>query len=43
VNNDDHLSWQWVFKEMLKGAPMQRSPGGRMLWNICDVRDGENT
>lgn len=39
VNNDDFLSWQWVFKEMLKGEPMQRSPGGRMLWNICDVRD----
>ena len=32
-------SWQWVFKEMLAGAPMQRSPGGRMLWNIVDVRD----
>ena len=24
---------------MLAGAPMQRSPGGRMLWNIVDVRD----
>ena len=32
-------SWQWVFKEMLAGAPMQRSPGGRMLWNVVDVRD----
>eukprot|EP01050_Picozoa_sp_SAG11_P006524 SAG11_NODE_509_length_8856_cov_2.930798_5_plen_243_part_00 len=32
-------SWQWVFKEMLAGAPMQRSPGGWMLWNIVDVRD----
>ena len=39
ANNDDYLSWQWAFKEMMAGAPMQRSPGGRMLWNIVDVRD----
>jgi nucleoside-diphosphate-sugar epimerase len=39
ANHDQGLSWQNCIKHMLKGKPYTKSKGGRMLWNIVDVRD----
>mmetsp|Transcript_89830 Transcript_89830/g.254545 ORF Transcript_89830/g.254545 Transcript_89830/m.254545 type:complete len:365 (-) Transcript_89830:119-1213(-) len=39
-NHDDLLSWQNCLRMMMQGEPLKRAgAGGRMLWNIVDVRD----
>ena len=38
-NHDQFWSWQNCMKLMLKGETYGKSEGGRMLWNITDVRD----
>ncbi|MBU2549627.1 MAG: NAD-dependent epimerase/dehydratase family protein [Proteobacteria bacterium] len=38
-NHDQPQSWQNNIKEMLQGRPFEKARGGRMLWNIVDVRD----
>lgn len=39
VNHDQSWSWQNCIKFMLRGKPYIKSKGGRMLWNMVDVRD----
>jgi dihydroflavonol-4-reductase len=39
VNHDQGWSWQNCIKFMLRGKPYIKSKGGRMLWNMVDVRD----
>lgn len=39
TNHDQGWSWQNCIKQMLQGKPYTKSAGGRMLWNIVDVRD----
>lgn len=39
ANHDQTWSWQNCIKQMLQGKPYKNSKGGRMLWNIVDVRD----
>eukprot|EP00049_Salpingoeca_infusionum_P011735 m.205521 g.205521 ORF g.205521 m.205521 type:complete len:361 (+) comp15015_c1_seq1:112-1194(+) len=38
-NHHQPGSWQNCIQRMLSGTPKWRIPGGRMLWNIVDVRD----
>ncbi len=38
-NHDQGWSWQNCMKFMAMGKPYKKSRGGRMLWNISDVRD----
>lgn len=38
-NHDQGWSWQNCIKQMLQGKPHTKVAGGRMLWNIVDVRD----
>ena len=38
-NHDQPNSWQQWIGFMLAGKQYQKSAGGRMLWNIVDVRD----
>ncbi len=39
ANHDQAWSWQNCIKQMLEGKPYRNGKGGRMLWNIADVRD----
>ncbi|EGD79117.1 dihydroflavonone isomerase [Salpingoeca rosetta] len=39
ANHDQGWSWQNCIKQMLQGKPYTKVAGGRMLWNIVDVRD----
>ena len=39
ANHDQGWSWQNCIKQMLQGKPYTKVPGGRMMWNIADVRD----
>ena len=39
ANHDQGWSWQNCMKFMMAGQPYKKTPGGRMLWNIVDVRD----
>jgi nucleoside-diphosphate-sugar epimerase len=39
ANHDQPWSWQNCIKQMLLGKPFKGAKGGRMLWNIVDVRD----
>jgi dihydroflavonol-4-reductase len=39
ANHDQGWSWQNCMKRMLEGKPYRKSKGGRMLWNLVDVRD----
>ena len=39
ANHDQGWSWQNCIKFMLRGKPYIKSKGGRMLWNMVDVRD----
>jgi len=39
TNHDQGMSWQNCIKYVLMGKPYIKSKGGRMLWNIVDVRD----
>jgi nucleoside-diphosphate-sugar epimerase len=39
VNHDQPWSWQNCVRQMLRGKPFKAKKGGRMLWNIVDVRD----
>ena len=38
-NHDQGWSWQNCMKFMMLGKPYKKSRGGRMLWNMVDVRD----
>lgn len=38
-NHDQVQSFQYWIKEMMKGNPYGKTPGGRMQWTNCDVRD----
>ena len=38
-NHDQRWSWPNCMKQMLQGKPYKKTEGGRMLWNIVDVRD----
>ena len=38
-NHDQPWSWQNCIRQMLLGKPFKGRKGGRMLWNIVDVRD----
>ena len=39
ANHDQVQSFQYWVKEMMKGNPFGKTPGGRMQWTNCDVRD----
>ena len=39
ANHDQSRSWQNCIKQMLQGKPFEKTRGGRMLWNVTDVRD----
>ena len=39
ANHDQNWSWQNCIKFMLNGKDYRKSKGGRMLWNLVDVRD----
>jgi nucleoside-diphosphate-sugar epimerase len=39
LNHDQSWSWQNCIKFMMNGKPYRKSKGGRMLWNLVDVRD----
>lgn len=39
ANHDQPWSWQNCIRQMLRGKPFKAKKGGRMLWNIVDVRD----
>ena len=39
VNHDQGWSWQNCIRFMMSGKPYNKSRGGRMLWNLVDVRD----
>ena len=39
INHDQSGSWQNCLRYMMKGKDLIMRPGGRMLWNIVDVRD----
>ena len=39
ANHDQVQSFQYGVKEMMKGNPYRKTPGGRMQWTNCDVRD----
>jgi nucleoside-diphosphate-sugar epimerase len=39
ANHDQGWSWQNCIKFMLRGKSYVKSKGGRMLWNMVDVRD----
>ena len=39
VNHDQGWSWQNCIRFMMSGKPYRKSKGGRMLWNLVDVRD----
>jgi len=39
ANHDQSWSWQNCIKFMLRGKSYVKSKGGRMLWNMVDVRD----
>jgi nucleoside-diphosphate-sugar epimerase len=38
-NHDQPWSWQNCIRFMMQGKPHRKSRGGRMLWNLVDVRD----
>ena len=38
-NHDQNWSWQNCIKFMMQGRDYKKSKGGRMLWNLVDVRD----
>lgn len=38
-NHDQGWSWQNCMRYMASGYPYKKSRGGRMLWNMVDVRD----
>ncbi len=38
-NHDQPWSWQNCIRYMMLGKPYRKSRGGRMLWNLVDVRD----
>jgi len=38
-NHDQNWSWQNCIKFMMNGKGYRKSKGGRMLWNLVDVRD----
>lgn len=38
-NHDQNWSWQNCIKFMMNGKGFRKSKGGRMLWNLVDVRD----
>ena len=38
-NHDQGWSWQNCMRYMASGQPYKKSRGGRMLWNMVDVRD----
>ena len=39
TNHDQGWSWQNCMRYMVTGHPYKKSRGGRMLWNMVDVRD----
>ena len=39
ANHDQNWSWQNCIKFMMNGKGYRKSKGGRMLWNLVDVRD----
>lgn len=39
ANHDQGWSWQNCIRFMMRGKPYAKSRGGRMLWNLVDVRD----
>ena len=39
ANHDQGWSWQNCIKFMMQGKAYKKSKGGRMLWNLVDVRD----
>lgn len=39
ANHDQNWSWQNCIKSMMNGNAYKKSRGGRMLWNLVDVRD----
>ena len=39
ANHDQGWSWQNCIRYMMTGQDYKKSRGGRMLWNIVDVRD----
>ncbi|MBM4385419.1 MAG: NAD-dependent epimerase/dehydratase family protein [Deltaproteobacteria bacterium] len=39
ANHDQPWSWQNCVRFMLQGSPFKAKKGGRMLWNVVDVRD----
>lgn len=39
AGHDQPWSWQNCLRHMLCGTPFKAKKGGRMLWNIVDVRD----
>jgi len=43
ANHDQPWSWQNCIRQMLRAKPFKGAKGGRMLWNIVDVRDVART
>ncbi|HEY5647759.1 MAG TPA: NAD-dependent epimerase/dehydratase family protein [Pseudomonadales bacterium] len=39
ANHDQSWSWQNCIRFMMQGKAYKKSRGGRMLWNLVDVRD----
>ena len=39
ANHDQRNSWQQWIRFIMSGKPYEKREGGRMLWNIIDVRD----
>lgn len=39
ANHDQSWSWQNCIRFMMNGKAYKKSKGGRMLWNLVDVRD----
>ncbi len=39
AGHDQPWSWQNCVRQMMQGHPYTKSKGGRMLWNVVDVRD----
>jgi dihydroflavonol-4-reductase len=39
ANHDQPYSWQNCVRFLMQGKPFKAKKGGRMLWNVVDVRD----
>lgn len=39
ANHDQPSSWQNCIRDLLRGEDFNKTRGGRMLWNVTDVRD----